>query len=119
MILHCVILRDEVSRFDDVDLDDGQLAASTERRTDTLVQNLAELNEVVLKLQAKNCTLRQKRAYFHSVVDVYPTLEARLSPDTCLVHSPTFKKCCSKDSRIQRGRSENLVKARSKMFSFP
>lgn len=106
MLRRHVALREHVSKLDDIDLDDLLLPASSERRIDGLVEKLKELNEVVLKLQTHNCTLRQARAYLDSVLDVYPTLDARLNPDARIVHSPVFESAVLK---IQDKREEELT----------
>lgn len=106
MLRRSVSLGDAVSRLDEEDLGVFLLADSTERRIDTLVQNLAKLNEVVLKLQLNNCTLRHARAYLDSVLDVYPTLEARLCLDARIVHTPIFEHAIL---MIQDEREEDLV----------
>lgn len=41
-----------------MDLDNVLIAASTEQGIDALFQNLAERDEVILKLESKHCTVR-------------------------------------------------------------
>lgn len=63
-------LCEAVAKIDDKGLDEILLSATIERRRVTWLSKLSKLNEVVLKLQSNDCTLRQARAYFDSVLDV-------------------------------------------------
>lgn len=82
------------------------LTPSCERRIDSLTKNLKEHNDVALKLQMQICTMRQARAYLHSVLDVYYTLESRLTQSTRIVHSTFFEAGVVK---IQEHREDDLT----------
>lgn len=59
----------------DKELDDLLLAVAAERCIDALLIKLKELNEIVLKLQPDDCSLRKDHAYFRHMLDVYLTLQ--------------------------------------------
>lgn len=74
-----------------MEFDDVLFPASFERRIDALFTKLNGLNDVVLKLPLHSCTIRQARVCFDSVLDVFPTVEARQNQSTRIVHSLVFE----------------------------
>lgn len=102
-----------VCKLDDVDLDSVLLPVSVQRRIIALFTKLEELNDVVLKLQLHSCTNRQARAYFGSVLDVFPTVEVWVSQSARIVHSSVFELVVVK---IQDAREQVLLRLRSVQF---
>lgn len=86
-----VKLRGFVAELNNKNLNDFLFKASSEPRVDTLFKKLERLDEVVVVLQNSVCTFYQTRSYLSFVLDVYPTLEARLTETTRIVHSASFE----------------------------
>lgn len=91
MLKRHVVPRDFLCILDNVDLDRVLLLATVERRTDGLLTELKELSDVAPKLQLHSSTICQTRAYFDSVLNVFPTVKARLKQSARILHSPVFK----------------------------
>lgn len=62
------------TELEDLDMENSFLSASAERRMNSLFGKLSELNEVVLKLQLVDCTIREARVYADSILESYFTL---------------------------------------------
>lgn len=52
-----------------------------------MVEMLREVNNIVMKMRYKDCRGKRARAYFDSVFEASPTLEARLDVDGRIIRN--------------------------------
>lgn len=64
------------------------------------------MNEAVLKLLADDRSLQNTRAYFDSVLDIFPSLEIVLHANAKIVHRASFN---SGAVKVQRNREGDLI----------
>lgn len=95
-----------MSQLDDVNIDNTLLTASYEREIDVLTNSLTESNNVSLKLQKHECTMRGARTYLDSVLESHRKLDTRLTPLARILHSTCFESALIK---IQDFREEILT----------
>lgn len=109
--------RDAVSQLRDEELDHCLLNISSEGKVDAIVAKIREPNDVLPKIKKEDCTLCSLRVFFDIVLNVYPTLAARLEVHACIVHSPYFKKGLVRIQDPKKGKLNLPEKRASNGFS--
>ena len=109
MISRYVRLREFLVDLASSDIDDLCLNSSQNRRVDSLLVRLQDLESVSKSLQKKSATIAEVRVLFDAVMDQYPETASKLSPSTAIVRIPYLESAIVK---VQLGSPNNYRKRR-------
>ena len=116
MLLRYNRLKDFLPKLNSSDIDSLCLSSSENRRVDTLLTNLKELESVTKILQAESTKLSDVRGLFDAVIDSYPETTSKLTSFASIVHSPVFKAAVVKLQLCNQGALSREERAVVKNF---
>eukprot|EP00171_Calliarthron_tuberculosum_P001888 IDg1888t1 len=84
-------IRDCLQKLDSLDVDRLCLTSADNRRVDSLMCQLDDLESVTKALQDDSTTMSDVRGLFDAVIDRYPETACKLTSSASIVHNPIFE----------------------------
>lgn len=107
-------LREFLSELDSAEIDNLSLTTAENRRVDSLLLKLKDLESVTKALQYENTSIGDVRGLFDAVIEQFPQTATRLSSSSNIIHTPLFE---SGIIKVQLGNSGALCRDEREILS--